>query len=114
MNLLLTLIFLVNFNLTSINCEAPISNDRFNKLYETIKIKNGDHQKYVLINAYAQRECLSVKQILRFIDLITEHKIKVSTVQSVYLHVYDFENREQLITGFSEHEKFVVKKSLNK
>ena len=66
----------------------------------------------MLISAYTNRECISVNQLLSFIDLIDEHKVKVSIVQESYNSVFDKENIDQLMTNFTEHEKSVILKSV--
>ena len=65
----------------------------------------------MLISAYTNRECISVNQLLSFMDLIDEHKVKVSIVQELSNSVFDKENIDQLITDFTEHEKRVIQKS---
>ena len=109
----LFLAFTFSISLYASNCEIPISKDRFDRLLKTLELKNNDHQKYILISAYASRECITVKQLLSFIDLIDEHKVKVSIVQESYNSVFDKENTDQLMTNFTEHEKNVVLKSAN-
>ena len=49
---------------------------------------------------------------MSFIDLIDEHKVKVSIVQESYNSVFDKENTDQLMTNFTEHEKSIILKSL--
>ena len=49
---------------------------------------------------------------MNFIDLIDEHKVKVSIVQESYNSVFDKENIDQLMTNFTEHEKSVILKSV--
>ena len=71
---------------------APISKERFDRLLKSVELKNNDHQKYTLISAYTNRECITVNQLLSFIDLIDEHKVKVSIVQESYNSVFDKEN----------------------
>ena len=57
---------------------------------------------------------MTVDQLASFIDLIEEHKVKVSTVQSAYNHLFDIENVEQLTKDFTEHEKLVIQKVITK
>ena len=109
----LILAFNISISLFASDCDAPISKERFDRLLKTVELKNNDYQKYMLISAYTNRECISVNQLLNFIDLIGEHKIKVSIVQESYNSVFDKENIDQLMTNFTEHEKNVVLKSAN-
>ena len=115
MKRILVLILTITFSISlyASDCEAPISKERFDRLLKTVELKNNDHQKYMLISAYTNRECISVNQLLNFIDLIDEHKVKVSIVQESYNSVFDKENIDQLMTNFTEHEKSVVLKSAN-
>ena len=108
----LILAFTFSISLYASDCEAPISKERFDSLLKTVELKKNDHQKYILISAYTNRECVSVNQLLSFMDLIDEHKVKVSIVQESYNSVFDKENRDQLITNFTEHEKSVILKSV--
>ena len=94
------------------DCEVPISKERFDSLLKTVELKSNDHQKYMLISAYTNRECITVTQLLSFIDLIDEHKVKVSIVQESFNSVFDKENTDQLMTNFTEHEKSVILKSV--
>ena len=107
----LILVFTFSISLYAYDCEAPISKERFDILLKTVELKNNDHQKYMLISAYSNRECISVNQLLSFIDLIDEHKVKVSIIQESYNSVFDKENIDQLMTNFTEHEKSVILKS---
>ena len=109
----LILAFTISLSLYASDCDTPISKERFDRLLKTVELKNNDYQKYMLISAYTNRECISVNQLLNFIDLIGEHKIKVSIVQESYNSVFDKENIDQLMTNFTEHEKNVVLKSAN-
>ena len=107
----LILVFTFSISLYASDCEVPISKERFNSLLKTVELKNNDHQKYMLISAYSNRECISVNQLLSFINLIDEHKVKVSIVQESYNSVFDKENIDQLMTDFTEHEKSIILKS---
>ena len=106
----LILAFTISISLYASDCDAPISKERFDRLLKTIELKNNDYQKYMLISAYTNRECISVNQLMNFIDLIAEHKIKVSIVQESYNSVFDKENIDQLMTNFTDHEKSVILK----
>ena len=108
----LILAFTFSISLYASDCEAPISKERFDSLLKTVELKNNDHQKYMLISAYTIRECISVNQLLSFIDLIDEHKVKVSIVQESYNSVFDKENIDKLMTNFTDHEKSVILKSV--
>ena len=105
------LAFTFSISLYASDCEAPISKERFDSLLKTVELKKNDYQKYMLISAYTNRECISVNQLLSFMDLIDEHKVKVSIVQELSNSVFDKENIDQLITDFTEHEKRVIQKS---
>mgnify|MGYP001350851972 CR=1 FL=1 len=106
------LVFIFSISLYASDCEEPISKERFDSLLKTVELKNNDHQKYMLILAYTKRECISVNQLLSFIDLIDEHKVKVSIIQESYNSVFDKENIDQLMTNFTEYEKSVILKSI--
>ena len=108
LGLILALTFSISLHAS--DCEVPISKERFDSLLKTVELKNNDHQKYMLISAYTIRECISVNQLLSFIDLIDEHKVKVSIVQESYNSVFDKENIDQLMTNFTDHEKSVILK----
>ena len=113
MKRILGLILAFTFSISyASDCETPISKERFDSLLKTVELKNNDHQKYMLISAYSNRECITVNQLLSFIDLIDEHKVKVSIVQESYNTIYDKENIDQLMTNFTEHEKSVILKSV--
>ena len=104
--------FILSVSVYGSDCKVPISKDRFDSLLKTVELKSNDHQKYMLISAYTNRECITVTQLLSFIDLIDEHKVKVSIVQESFNSVFDKENTEQLMTNFTEHEKSVILKSV--
>ena len=108
----LIFIFTFSVSLYASDCEAPISKERFDSLLKTLELKSNDHQKYMLISAYTNRECITVNQLLSFIDLIEEHKVKISILQESYNSVFDKENTNQLMTNFTEHEKSVILKSV--
>ena len=107
----LIMAFTLSSSLYASDCEAPVSKERFDSLLKTVELKKNDYQKYMLISAYTNRECISVNQLLSFMDLIDEHKVKVSIVQELSNSVFDKENIDQLITDFTEHEKRVIQKS---
>ena len=107
----LVTLFAMSFSLQAADCETATSEERFTSLYETVQLKQGDQQKYILITAYAKRECITVDQLSNFLELIDEHKIKISTIQAAYNHLFDIENIDQLIADFTEHEKFVIQKN---
>ena len=106
------LAFTFSISLFASDCEEPVSKERFDSLLKTVELKNNDHQKYMLISAYTNRECISVNQLLSFIDLIDEHKVKLSIVQESYNSVFDKENINQLMTNFTDYEKSVILKSV--
>jgi len=103
-----------SFSVHATDCNEPMSKERFTTLYKTVEVKQNDHQRYQLIVAYAKRECITVTQLASFLNLIEEHKVKVSTVQSTYKYLFDKENVDQLTVGFTEHEKLVVQKVIKK
>ena len=104
--------FILSASVYGSDCEVPISKERFDSLLKTVELKSNDHQKYMLISAYTNRECITVTQLLSFIDLIDEHKVKVSIVQESFNSVFDKENSDQLMINFTEHEKSVILKSV--
>ena len=104
--------FILSVSVYGYDCDVPISKERFDSLLKTVELKSNDHQKYILISAYTNRECITVTQLLSFIDLIDEHKVKVSIVQESFNSVFDKENTDQLMTNFTEHEKSVILKSV--
>jgi len=106
----LVTLFVISFSLRAADCETPTSKERFTSLYETVKTTTADQQKYMLIAAYAKRECITVSQLSDFLDLIENHKLKISTAQAAYDHLFDLENIDQLTTEFTEYEKSVIKK----
>jgi len=103
-----------SFSVHATDCDKPMTKERFTSLYKTVEVKQDDHQRYQLIVAYAKRECMTVDQLGSFLDLIEEHKVKVSTVQSAYNHLFDIENVDKLTQGFTEHEKLVIQKVIKK
>jgi len=107
-------VFTISFSLHAADCEAPMSKERFNSLYKSVELKKGDQQKYLLVTAYAKRECISVKQLSHFLNLFDEHKMKVSLVQATYNDLFDIENVDQLTSDFTEHEKLVIQKAERK
>ena len=106
------LAFTFSFTLYATDCESPISKERFDSLLKTLELKKNDHQKYILISAFTKRECISVNQLINFMDLINNHKVKISIVQELYNFVFDKENIHQLMNNFTEYEKSVIQKSL--
>lgn len=108
----LIMAFTLSSSLYASDCETPVSKERFDSLLKTVELKKNDHQKYMLISAYTSRECISVKQLLSFMDLIDEHKVKVSIVQELYTSLFDSENVDQLTADFTEHEKRVIQKAV--
>ena len=103
-----------SFSVHATDCDKPMTKERFTSLYKTVEVKQDDHQRYQLIVAYAKRECMTVDQLGSFLDLIEEHKVKVSTVQSAYNHLFDIENVDKLTQGFTEQEKLVIQKVIKK
>jgi len=110
----LIIVLTFSFSLHATDCNEPMSKERYTSLYKTVKVKHDDYQRYQLIVAYAKRECMTVSQLSSFLDLIEEHKVKVSTVQSTYNYLFDLENVDQLTQNFSEHEKLVIQKVIKK
>jgi len=103
-----------SFSVHATDCNEPMTKERFTSLYKTIEVKQDDHQRYQLIVGYARRECMTVDQLASFLDLIKEHKVRVSTVQSTYTYLFDKENVSQLMKDFTEHEKLVIQKVIKK
>jgi hypothetical protein len=99
-----------SFSILASNCDKPISKDRFDGLYNSIVTQNNDQQRYQLVLAFANRECVSVNQMTEFVSLIEDHKIKFSLVKDTYQLLFDTENRALLLTEFSEHEQALIKK----
>tara|TARA_B110000116_G_C16472110_1_gene418611 strand:+ start:31 stop:381 length:351 start_codon:yes stop_codon:yes gene_type:complete len=110
---LLTL-FAMSFSLQASGCETATSKERFTSIYETVQLKKGDQQKYILITGYARRECITVDQLSNFLELIDEHKIKVSTIQAAYNYLFDVKNIDKLISDFTEQEKKLIRKASKK
>tara|TARA_B110000977_G_scaffold86089_1_gene114723 strand:+ start:62 stop:400 length:339 start_codon:yes stop_codon:yes gene_type:complete len=92
------------------NCDKPISKDRFEGLYNSIVTQKNDQQRYQLVLAFANRECVSVNQMIEFLSLVSDHKIKFSLVKDTYNLLFDADNRSLLLTEFSEHEQMLIKK----
>ena len=107
-------VFTISVSLYATDCETPITKERFTLLYNTVELKKGDQQKYLLITAYAKRECITVNQLSDFLNLIEEHKMKVSLVQATYNDLFDIENVDQLTSDFTDHERLVIKKAEKK
>jgi len=107
-------VFTISFSLYATDCETPISKERFSSLYKSVELKKGDQQKYLLITAYAKRECITVKQLSGFLDLFDEHKMKISLIQATYNDLFDIENIDQLTSDFTEHERLMIQKAERK
>jgi hypothetical protein len=106
--------FTLSFSVFASNCEDPISKERFNGLYNNIEIQKNDQQRYQLIFAFANLECISVAQMTEFLNLITDHKLKFSVVKDTYKLLFDQDNRNLLLKGFSEREQMLINKEVSK
>ena len=106
--------FSLCFSVFAADCNEAISKDRFDGLYENIEAQHNDQQRYRLILAFSNRECISVAQMTEFLSLITDHKIKFSTVKDSYNLLFDLENRTLLLAEFSEHEQTLINKETSK
>ena len=106
--------FSISFSVFASNCEKAISQERFNGFYKNIEIQKNDQQRYQLILAFSNRECISVAQMMKFTSLITDHKIKFSVVKDSYNLLFDQENRAVLLKGFSAHEQTLINKEISK
>ena len=106
-------ILILSTTLSASNCDAPVTLERFNSLLKSLdKEVMVDQKKFILISAYAQRECFTVDQLILFLDVIVDHKIQISTAQAVFNLVYDSENLDKLLDRFSDYEKQIIKKSI--
>jgi hypothetical protein len=107
-------VFSLSFSVLASNCDTAISQERFDGFYKNIEIQKNDQQRYQLILAFSNRECISVIQMTEFLTLITDHKIKFSVVKDTYNLLFDTENRVLLLNDFSEYEQTLINKELNK
>ena len=105
-------ILILSTTLSASNCDVPVTLERFNSLLESLNEDMPDQKKYILISAYAQRECFTVDQLILFLDVVVDHKIQISTAQSVFNFVYDSENLDKLLNRFTDYEKKIIKKSI--
>lgn len=108
--LALIMVFTFNVSLQASDCETPLSKERFDSFYKTLKLAKSDHQKFRLITAYSSRECISVDQFLVFMELIIDRKVKLSLVQASYSLLFDQENTYKLVSDFTEQEKLAIQK----
>ena len=106
--------FSLSFSVLASNCNEPISQARFDGFYNSIEIQKNDQQRYQMIIAFSNRECISVAQMSEFIALITDHKVKFSVVKDTYSLLFDKENRASLLKGFSEYEQTLINKEVSK
>ena len=106
--------FTLSFSVIAGNCDEPISQDRFDGLYNNIEIQKNDQQRYQLIVAFANRECITVAQMTEFVALITDHKLKFSVVKDTYKLIFDKDQRVLLLDGFSGHEQMLINKEVSK
>lgn len=102
------LAFLISLSLVAKNCEEPISEDRFNALYKSLTIKKNDQQRYLLIVAYAKRECISAEQMKTFLKLFTDSKVKFSLVQNTYKLLFESESKMLLLEGFTDRQQHLI------
>ena len=108
--LALIMIFTFNVSLQASDCESPLSKERFDSFYKTLELAKSDHQKFRLITAYSNRECISVDQFLVFMELISDRKVKLSLVQASSSLLFDQENVHKLVSDFTEQEKLAIQK----
>ena len=100
-------------NLFASTCNEPTTQERFNTLYKSVDKNNmPDQKKFNLISAYAKRECFTVVQLILFLDTIDNHKLQISTAQSVFNYIYDTENLNNFLSRFSDYEVQLIKKSV--
>ena len=105
--------FSLSFSVLASNCDTAISQERFDGFYKNIEIQKNDQQRYQLILAFANRECVSVAQMTEFLNLVTDHKLKFSVVKDTYKLLFDQDNRNLLLKGFSEHEQMLINKEVS-
>lgn len=106
--------FSLSFSMFASNCDTAMSLERFDGFYKNIEIQKNDQQRYQLILAFANRECVSVAQMTKFLNLVTDHKLKFSVVKDTYKLLFDQDNRNLLLKGFSEHEQMLINKEVSK
>jgi predicted DNA binding protein len=106
--------FVISFSVYATECEAPMSNERFTSLYESVEIKQHDQQRYRLIVAYAQRECFSVDQLSKVLKLVEEQKVRASIVYEVYANLFDKDNVQKLTTEFTDQQKAMIQKAIDR
>jgi len=106
--------FSISFSVFASDCDTAISQERFDGFYKNIEIQKNDQQRYQLILAFSNRECISVAQMTKFLSLITDHKLKFSVVKDTYSLLFDQSNRSLLLKGFSDHEQMLINKDLTK
>ena len=106
--------FSLSFSVLASNCNEPISQARFDGFYNSIEIQKNDQQRYQMILAFSNRECISVAQMIDFVSLISDHKLKFSVVKDTYNLVFDKENRTSLLEEFSEHEQMLINRETTK
>lgn len=107
------IVIIFSTSLLASNCNEPTSTDRFNSLLKSVdKGEMADQKKFNLISVYAKRECFTVIQLLGFLDTITDHKLQISTAQSIINFVFDPENIDMFLSRFSDYEKQMIQKSV--
>ena len=106
--------FVISFSVYATDCEAPMSNERFTALYKSVELKKADQQRYRLIVAFSKRECFSVAQLSEVLSLVEEQKMKASITFEVYEYLYDKDNIQQITSEFTEQQKLMIQKAINK
>ena len=106
--------FVISFSVYATECEAPMSNERFSTLYKTIEEGQNDQQRYMLIVAYANRECMTVEQLGQMLQTIEELKLKASITYEAYPHLYDKENIHVITSEFTDQQKAMIQKAIDR
>lgn len=106
--------FAISFSVYATNCDAPMSNERFTGLYKSVELKKFDQHRYRLIVAYSQRECFSVAQLSKVLNLVEEQKMKASIIYEVYENLYDKDNIHKITSEFTEQQKAMIQKAIDK
>ena len=107
----LFIFFLIFLNFSFISekkCDKEISEERFEILYKNLKNNKYDEKKYIIISAYTSRECISINQFLKFIDLISDHQKKLLLTKNCYHSLFDKTETHLLNSLFSEDEIKII------
>ena len=112
----LFIFFLIFLNFSFISekkCDKEISEERFEILYKNLKNNKYDEKKYIIISAYTSRECISINQFLKFIDLISDHQKKLLLTKNCYHSLFDKTQTYLLNSLFSEDEIKIITNLVN-